>query len=56
MCISLTINFTYIFYLPLYLVAHVNFLLNEYDDDDDDDDDDDVLCLSTSSSSSSSLL
>jgi len=21
----------------LYLVAHVNFLLNEYDDDDDDD-------------------
>jgi len=27
---------TYIFYLPLYLVAHVNFLLNEYDDDDDE--------------------
>jgi len=26
----------------LYLVAHVNFLLNEYDDDDDDDDDDDT--------------
>jgi len=25
----------------LYLVAHVNFLLNEYDDDDDDDDDND---------------
>ena len=24
----------------MYLVAHVNFLLNEYDDDDDDDDDD----------------
>ena len=24
---------------PLYLVAYVNFLLNEYDDDDDDDDD-----------------
>ena len=32
--------FTYIFYVPLYLVAYVNFLLNEYDDDDDDDDDD----------------
>jgi len=31
----MTINF----YLPLYLVAYVNFLLNEYDDDDDDDDD-----------------
>ena len=30
-------SFSYIFYLPLYLVAHVNFLLNEYDDDDDDD-------------------
>jgi len=24
----------------LYLVAHVNFLLNEYDDDDDDDETD----------------
>jgi len=32
-----------IFYLSLYLVAHVNFLLNEYDDDDDDDDDDGYL-------------
>jgi len=27
---------SYIFYVPLYLVAHVNFLLNEYDDDDDE--------------------
>ena len=27
--------FTYIFYLPLYLVSYVNFLLNEYDDDDE---------------------
>ena len=27
------------FQLPLYSVAHVNFLLNEYDDDDDNDDD-----------------
>jgi len=35
------LTFSYIFYLPLYLVAHVNFLLNEYDDDDDDGDDDD---------------
>ena len=25
----------------MYLVARVNFLLNEYDDDDDDDDDED---------------
>ena len=32
--LSRTINFSYIFYLPLYLVVHVNFLLNEYDDDD----------------------
>ena len=29
-----TIPLPYIFYVPLYLVAHVNFLLNEYDDDD----------------------
>ena len=32
-----TFSQAYIFYVPLYLVAHVNFLLNEYDDDDDDD-------------------
>jgi len=29
-------TFSYIFYVPLYLFAHVNFLLNEYDDYDDD--------------------
>jgi len=31
----------------LYLVAHVNFLLNEYDYDDDDDDDDDHPTMSS---------
>jgi len=40
MCLSRTINFYSHIYLPLYLVAYVNFSLNEYDDDDDDDDDD----------------
>ena len=35
-----------IFYVPLYLVAHVNFLLNEYDDDDDDDDNSNNGCQS----------